>query len=275
MRISALCLSLLIILFISSCSNPNDPLHNSPRAILDPSAISIDSLTRTVAELSGERSTVIYGRKVTILSRNMKFEGNSDAADYLEEKLKRLGLQVINQRYSATGRNILAIQEGENKENYFVICAHYDSYPENILSPGADDNASGTAVVLEAARVISKLKPQYSVLYAFWDEEEGGTKLHGSAYFADSASRAQMKIKLVLNMDMLGYDGDNDGLTVLFQPAEYGAGQYADIIHDVNEKHGFGVKFWQRLKAAPSDDVFFYDKKFCTLAFGEKLQPLP
>ena len=67
-----------------------------------------------------------------------------------------------------------------------IICAHFDSKPYSGPAPGADDNGSGTSAVLEAARILSKYKTDYTIIYALWDNEEIG--LRGSAYYAQQAS---------------------------------------------------------------------------------------
>ncbi|MGE5351270.1 MAG: M28 family metallopeptidase [Ignavibacteriales bacterium] len=262
--------SVILALSFFSCnkSNNTEPVANPPAEAFNPAKISIDSLFRTVSELSGETSVSILGVNYTILSRSRKLEGNSKAAEYLKSRLKSLGLSIVDQRYSSTGRNIIAIQQGEDKENYFIFCAHYDSFPDSALSPGADDNASGCSVVLEAARLISKLKPKYSVIYALWDEEEAGL---GSQYFADSAFTAKMKIKCVMNQDMIGYDENSSRLAALYQPMEYGSVQYGNIIRDINTRYGYGINLIPRTSSAPSDDTFFWGRGFTTIAMSEKL----
>ncbi|MEZ4821421.1 MAG: M28 family peptidase [Ignavibacteria bacterium] len=77
------------------------------------------------------------------------------------------------------------------------------------LLPEADDNASGTAAVIEAARLMSGLNLPYTILFAAWDEEERG--LYGSKAYADSAYVHGDSIIAVLNFDMIAYDGNNDG----------------------------------------------------------------
>ena len=57
--------------------------------------------------------------------------------------------------------------------------------PSGTTAPGADDNASGTAAVIEAARIFTQYDSKYTIIYALWDEEEQG--LIGSAYYAHQA----------------------------------------------------------------------------------------
>lgn len=269
---------IILALLFSYCNKssntepPANPPAEPPAEPFNPADISTDSLTRTVSELSGEKSVSILGINYTIQSRSQYFEDNNKAAEYLKSRFKSLRLNVLDQKYSSTGRNILAIQEGEDKENYFIICAHYDSCPDSLISPGADDNASGCSVVLETARLISKLKPKYSVIYALWDEEERG---QGSQYFADSAFTAKMKIKCLLNADMIGYDINHSRMAALWQPQEHGSLEYANIIKDVNTRYGYGINLITNSSAAPGDGYFFYAKGFATVDITEKLAFYP
>jgi len=169
----------------------------------------LDSLMYFVEELSGEVSTIIGGSPYTIVSRNKNNASNNMAANYIKQKLDSYGLVTYDQNFSSTGRNVYGVQLGTvypNKE--YIICAHYDDMPSGTTAPGADDNASGTAAVIEAARIFTQYNSKYTIIYALWDEEEQG--LVGSAYYALQAYNAGDSIMGVINMDMIAYDSDND-----------------------------------------------------------------
>ncbi len=166
----------------------------------------LDSLQLTLREFAGEQATIINGDAVTITSR---VHSNNDlAADYLYERLDRLeNLSVANQLINgeAGRRNIIATQLGKtNPDNIYIICAHYDS----VARYCADDNASGTATVLEIARILSAQCLDNTIVYALWDEEEIG--LVGASHYANLAAANNDNILGVLNIDMMGYDGNND-----------------------------------------------------------------
>jgi hypothetical protein len=109
------------LFFSCNKSNNTEPVANLPSEPFNPANISIDSLIRTVSELSGEKSVSILGSNYTILTRSQYFEDNNMGAEYLKSRLKSLGLSILDQKYSSSGRNILAIQQGEDKENYFIL----------------------------------------------------------------------------------------------------------------------------------------------------------
>jgi hypothetical protein len=164
--------------------------------------VNIDTLTKTVRDLSGEDSVSIYGLKTRISERKSN-DGSNKAAEYIKQKLESYSLEVNVQNYSQSGRNIYSIQKGKS-DSLVMFCAHYDSVTDYC----ADDNISGTASVLEAARLLSDSCFEYSIIYALWDEEEKG--LVGSRYFASNLNNLGYKIKKVLNFDMVAFDNDGD-----------------------------------------------------------------
>lgn len=109
-----------------------------------------------------------------------------------------------------TADNVIAVQWGTKTPQEFVICgAHYDSWndngtdPDTIRSPGADDNASGVAGILETARLLSHHTFDRTIIYANWCAEEIG--LIGSAAYAADCAAQRMNIVGYFNLDMTGY----------------------------------------------------------------------
>ena len=167
-------------------------------------AVSLDSLSQTLQEFTGEVATNVGGNSVTILNRE---QSNNDlAGDYLVEKFNAMNnLIITDQPFNTNGRNIIATQLGKtNPNDIYIICAHYDS----VANYCADDNASGTATILEIARILSTQCMDNTLVYALWDEEEIGLK--GADYYATQANNNGDNILGVLNIDMMGYDGDDD-----------------------------------------------------------------
>ena len=125
-------------------------------------SVDLDTLTQSVRDLSGENPVALQGSMVTIHSRHRDYPGNDLAADYIQQRLEGYGLSVVNQTYSSTGRNVLATMTGtKTPDESFILCAHYDAMPDSCIAPGADDNASGVATVLEAARLLSGYSVDY------------------------------------------------------------------------------------------------------------------
>ena len=147
-------------------------------------------------------------------------EGGRRAGDYLAAQLALLGLEPAGTDAGYLQgfrwidgepqyRNVLGVIRGGDPDladEYVMICAHYDHV--GVLGgevyPGANDNASGTSMILELAESFQKLepRPKRSILVAFWDAEEIG--LLGSRHFANHPTVPLNKIKIVFNFDMVG-----------------------------------------------------------------------
>ncbi len=208
------------------------------QSIID--STNIDSLIFTARELTGDIETTINGQPYTIQSRNKYQPGNDKAADYIQQKFEYYGLEVHNQSFSSTGRNVYAVQYGTEYPNQkYIICAHYDDMPTGSTAPGADDNGSGTTGVLEAARVLSQYSFPYTIVYALWDEEEQG--LVGSNYFAQNAASQGDSILGVINMDMIAWDSNNDDVANIHARSAGNSIELKDKMVEVNATYNIGL----------------------------------
>lgn len=122
---------------------------------------------------------------------------------------------IVNTHYEKSARtmNVIGKIEGsdpEFKDEYLIIGAHLDHVGSQagLLFPGANDNASGSAGVLELAKAfqISKPKPKRSILFVLFASEEQG--LFGSKYFVENMKISPEKIVAMFNFDCIGY-GDS------------------------------------------------------------------
>lgn len=133
----------------------------------------------------------------------------ASARKWLVQEFQRIGyaeVKLDSFKVSQTLQsNVFAILPGQKKpENVIIIGGHYDSSTRTnprLVAPGADDNGSGTAGVLELARILAGSPLDKTIIFiAFAGEEQG---LWGSWNFAQNAYNSGMKIDLVLNMDMI------------------------------------------------------------------------
>ena len=112
--------------------------------------------------------------------------------------------------------DVVAIQRGTERPNEVVIVqGHIDSRVSDVMdaksdAPGANDDGSGTALVLEAARVLSQRKFPTTIVYAVLSGEEQG--LYGGRLLADYAEQQGWTVKAVLNNDIVGNSRGSDGL---------------------------------------------------------------
>lgn len=137
----------------------------------------------------------------------------------LTDSSAAITLNVRNQllpRHQA--RNVLGWAKGKSSK-WVVVGAHYDHLGRmgsDALFPGANDNASGVAMMLSLAEWFSRNKPKYNMLFVAFAGEEAG--LVGSEWFVVDRLIDLSKIKLMLNLDILG-TGD-DGITVVNATAQ-------------------------------------------------------
>jgi hypothetical protein len=111
------------------------------------------------------------------------------------------GFSTVRFEVEGAGISVIGRKDGSKPElPGIVVGAHYDHIAD---CPGADDNASGTAAVLELARVLGPHTWERSLTIACWDEEEGG--LHGSRAWVDAAVADARTFELYLNFDAMAY----------------------------------------------------------------------
>ncbi|MBK9285671.1 MAG: M20/M25/M40 family metallo-hydrolase [Sphingobacteriaceae bacterium] len=176
--------------------------------------VRIDSLTKFVAQLSGETPVIINGQPDTIKTRYSFSSGNEKAFQFMKAIFVQYGFVVDSMVFSANGKNLFGIKTGYKYPNRkFILGAHYDNMPNTPIAPGADDNASGTAAVLEAARIFSNYNFPHTLVFALWDEEEQG--LLGSTAYVPTIGSNNDTLMGYINMDMLGWDGNNDTIADL------------------------------------------------------------
>jgi hypothetical protein len=174
-------------------------------------------------------------------------QGQALAARYLKAELSKLpplGNKEQSYRLSEqTYVNIEASLVGSQTPTLFVFAAaHYDSTSDDPLkAPGADDNASGTVAVLEAARVLSSCQPQRSIRWLFFSNEEKNTA--GATHYVQSIKKVIPPSQLVglLNMDMVGYGPPEEDLDLATKPA------YQSLMEQVKA----AIERWTPLKVKP------------------------
>lgn len=133
---------------------------------------------------------------------------NQEAVLFVSSRLIELGLDVKSDCFSSGVCNIIAEKKGSFlSDEVILVMAHIDSVMANFA--GADDNASGMAVLMEMARLVSSYPNRHTIRFLITNAEEKG--LLGSKDYVNKLVE-QNKIKnltLAINMDMVGYNSDN------------------------------------------------------------------
>jgi Zn-dependent M28 family amino/carboxypeptidase len=129
--------------------------------------------------------------------------------DYVEREFKDCGLVVESHFFKYSGktyRNIIGRLGGGGKAPLIIVGAHLDSVEG---TPGADDNASGLAVLLEAARILANLKPRSPALFCAFNLEE--QNMIGSGHFVRKLKSEEAKVEGMISLEMVGYTDRRPG----------------------------------------------------------------
>ena len=194
-----------------------------------------DSLMLTVRQISGDVPVYVNGVSQTITSRAAGTAGRLLAQSFLMQKFQSYGLAPTLQVVSSNCSNIIVVKTGTVYPNRkWIVCAHYDAVGG---SPAADDNGTGTAAVVEAARVFANISTKYTVVFALWDKEETGYT--GSGDYASKAFSNHDTIAGVINLDMFGYDKNNDAKMEIH--ARNTSKNISDELLTVNLRYSIGL----------------------------------
>lgn len=173
-------------------------------------------------------------------TRNAYHAQSVVAQNWIRDQFVNLGLTVelqdFNMPSGSASDNVIATLTGTKYPNeYIVVGAHYDSYTGGPVAPGADDNASGTAGVLEIARILASHTFDRSIIFCAFSGEEYG--LYGSEAYAERAALLGMDIHGYFNLDMIGYlkPGNTTIKSSLIYPA--GAQELADFYLEVADTY--------------------------------------
>ncbi len=170
------------------------------------------------------------------------------AAEWIRQKFLAYGCDTVLMQDHTSGHapNVIGIKFGVRGERnpYAIVCGHFDSYaPSN--APGADDNASGTAAVIEAARVTQGYQFQNDLRFIAFSGEEFG--LYGSEYYANQARLQGDSILGVLNFDMIGYvDAAPENLDVMGKIANPACEPFVDWFTAVADTYT-GLPIYKRM----------------------------
>lgn len=168
---------------------------------------------------------VAFGTRHTLSSQTDPKRGIGAAVRWAEGELKKTGLETLQVCETLEGRrltgptricNAVAIQRGtERPKDVVIITGHIDSRVSDVMdatkdAPGANDDASGTSAVLEAARILSKRKFPGTIVYAALSGEEQG--LYGGRIMAAYAAKQRWNVVANLNNDIIGNSCGSDGV---------------------------------------------------------------
>ncbi len=140
--------------------------------------------------------------------------------------------------------DVVAIQKGSDPNRYVIVGGHIDSRVTDVMdatsdAPGANDDGSGVALVLEAARILSKEKFTANIVYVAFSGEEQG--LWGSTLLAETAKARGWQVDAMLNNDIVGNSVGQNGLKVADRVRVFSEGIRAgDSLAEAMERRAIG-----------------------------------
>lgn len=202
----------------------------------------------------------------------------------LKQRSQTIKVSIKNKEIKNKAVNLIGYIPGK-VDSFLVITAHYDHLGmmgKSIFFPGANDNASGTAMLLDFARGYSEssVKPKYTIVFMLFSGEEVG--LLGSSYYTQNPLFPLTKIKMLVNLDMMGTG--SGGVTV------FNGSTYPTEFHkldSLNKTMSLDISLRSKGITKSSDHYVFHQKKVPVLFFncngkevgyhivGDKCEALP
>ncbi len=221
LRLAALAVAgILLVAAPRAAQDRPGPAHFRGEATAGRFAAEDRGIATVAGAVSAARLRAGIGELESFQTRDATTAAAVAAANFLYDSFVRFGLDTAYEDFTFTAEvdgvrvtglpasNVIATIPGTvSPEEILIVGAHYDSWSRGgtarTFAPGADDNASGTAAILETARVLAGRRFDFTVrIVAFGAEEYG---LHGSRFHAQAARAKGERIIGVLNLDMIGY----------------------------------------------------------------------
>ena len=210
------------------------------------------NVTPKLAVIQGYDKIPYYTGRVLMDFPILQLKGN-----IIDKKIKHLALEIKSEFISSyQSQNVWGIVEGTKyKDSCFVFIAHYDHLGKvgDVHFPGANDNASGVAVLLDLAKYYAKNPAKHSVVFIFATGEEVG--LLGSKFAAENPYIDLEKVKFLFNLDMCGTGAT--GVAVINGLKEPEAGK---LLQEINNENQWFIKVFLGEESCNSDHCHFVQK---------------
>jgi hypothetical protein len=239
-------------------------------------AASLDSIISDVTMQINVDSVENYIQSLQDFGTRFLLADTRDSvAAWIQNQFEKMGytdVVIDDFWYESTGtwqKNVIATFPGSRSpQNVYIVGGHHDSYSSSnalTFAPGADDNASGTTAVLEIARAImeSGYQPEGTIKFITFAAEEYG--LHGSYDFAEKAFNSNMKIKLMINHDMISHTSRSLGNSMVDINYYTGSEDLIELAKTNVENHTILTAVDGSQNSAGSDSYSFWRFGFPTL----------
>lgn len=242
-------LVLAMTLFAAACASPEAGTDEIPRPDQGAEVDDGQSLLLHASVLSAD----------SMEGRGVGTAGNARARSYIDATFASIGLETFGDAYehpfklasgATEGVNLVGFVRGDaDPETFLVLTAHYDhlGVRDGEIFNGADDNASGTAGLLELAAHFAVNRPRHSIIFAAVDAEENG--LQGARAFVADPPVPLERIAMDVNLDMVS---NSDSL--LFVAGTHHYPFLTTHIEDVLPHSGVAVRLGHDVPGTGSDD---------------------
>lgn len=174
-------------------------------------ALSTEENLFDLISLVSKDSLISYLDTLVSYNRLTCTSSSWEASQWIKTKFESFGYDSVRfdyftgsqlwDRVSCDSRNVIAVKPGSRFPGYqIVVGGHMDAVPD---CPGADDDGSGTAGVLEIARILANVETEMTIVFCAFDSEESW--MWGSYHYVDEAMAHGDNIVYMLNLDMIGY----------------------------------------------------------------------
>ncbi len=242
-------------------------LRSYPAPTVPTSAVASNPIVGTIVDSVSRENLEALIRSLQEFGTRLTGSPACEAAEnFVADYFGKQGLEAaVRESAMENGKAVVGELEGRTfPDDVVIVCAHLDSTsPEpETLAPGADDNASGTAAVMEAARILARHPTDYTVRFITFTGEEQG--LYGSRGYALGARSARERIVGVVNLDMIAFaDRTPEDLEIFVNAASEWMGYR--IARDGADYAGLSVRTRIDPAMVYSDHASFWDTGYAAL----------
>ncbi len=209
-------------------------------------------------------------------TRHVSYRDNpKKVVPWIEKKLIEYGCDSVYrvpvQNYNAP--NVIGVKLGvkyPSYKNYAILGAHLDAVPRKPINKGADDNASGTASVLEAARIFKDYKFENTIKYILFNCEEVG--IVGSSVLAKMAKNTKDTIISFVNIEMCGHvpRGQDGYIALTPKKRVHGTTELANLYIKMAKLYTTQLCYFDPSEVSNSDHGPYWRQGFCAIKLREK-----
>ena len=254
-------------------------VFRNEKTILNNAYVSVDTTISNIVSNINADSVEYFIQSLQDFQTRFLFANTRDSvASWIKHQFLRFGftdVKLDSFQYQGTWqKNVVATLTGTVlPENYYVFGGHHDSYSSGdpyTFAPGADDNASGTAAILEVARVImqSGYQPRSTIKFITFAAEEYG--LWGSKHYAQYALDQGMNVRLMINHDMISHT--SRPLSVSNVDINYytGSDGWSNLAYEMVNNYSVLTPYYGSSNSSGSDSYSFWQRGFKAVYFEER-----